>query len=456
MNRFQIVFKMGEDDEYVSPESVDYTANIDICHHLGGLKYCLGGVASQLSELQLVPSEVGIDFSLLGGAVYAADTRISRARYAQDGWTREITIVLPVSNRPLWESQRRVVERILKFLTGDHWTVLFRERPERYSVLVGRLDLQLPLERFTAVNLFSGGLDSLVGAVDSLADGIAPLFVSHHGEGKSSVAQRRCFSRLADKFEGRDIKRLSSGICFPKDIFPWEVAEESSTRGRSFLFFSQAAVAVTALSPGAPIIVPENGLISLNIPVDTLRLGALSTRTTHPYYMGLWSELLLGVGVGSGVVNPYQMKTKGEMLSECRDVELLREMIPISVSCSNPTHSRYAQDEIDHCGQCVPCIIRRASIMSAFGEDDTLYRLAEDVLSSRELNTNRGEGQNYRAFEVALSRIGDNPGLAEVLVHKSGPLPGGRQALRDFTDLYLRGMREVGAFLEGVETRPLR
>jgi hypothetical protein len=29
--------------------------------------------------------------------------------------------------------------------------------------------------------------------------------------------------------------------------------------------------------------VPENGLIVINVPLDPLRLGAFSTRTTHPF-----------------------------------------------------------------------------------------------------------------------------------------------------------------------------
>jgi hypothetical protein len=36
---------------------------------------------------------------------------------------------------------------------------------------------------FDGVSLFSGGLDSLIGAIDSLNAGEAPLLVSHAGEG---------------------------------------------------------------------------------------------------------------------------------------------------------------------------------------------------------------------------------------------------------------------------------
>ena len=52
------------------------------------------------------------------------------------------------------------------------------------------------------------------------------------------------------------------------------------------------AFAATGLAPPFSLAVPENGLIALNVPLDPLRLGALSTRTTHPFYIARWNELL--------------------------------------------------------------------------------------------------------------------------------------------------------------------
>ena len=33
------------------------------------------------------------------------------------------------------------------------------------------------------------------------------------------------------------------------------------------------------------ILVPENGVISINVPLTVRRVGTLSTRTTHPYFI---------------------------------------------------------------------------------------------------------------------------------------------------------------------------
>jgi hypothetical protein len=86
---------------------------------------------------------------------------------------------------------------------------------------------------------------------------------------------------------------------------------------------------------------PENGLIALNVPLDTLRLGALSTRTTHPFYIARWNELLGVLGIAGGIENPYWNKTKGEMVAECRNPPLLKTIVPSTLSCASPTKGRW-------------------------------------------------------------------------------------------------------------------
>lgn len=50
-------------------------------HSLG---HCLGTTIDQLSDLGLAPSEIGVDFLLLGSAILTADKHASRAHYAED------------------------------------------------------------------------------------------------------------------------------------------------------------------------------------------------------------------------------------------------------------------------------------------------------------------------------------------------------------------------------------
>ena len=94
------------------------------------LGYGMGSVVRSLGRLGIYPSEVGVDVLVLAAMVHAADTRINRVQTSQDAWTRELGICVPVSDPELWTGQRALLEKMLRFLTGDHWMVSFRARPE--------------------------------------------------------------------------------------------------------------------------------------------------------------------------------------------------------------------------------------------------------------------------------------------------------------------------------------
>jgi hypothetical protein len=59
-------------------------------------------------------------------------------------------------------------------------------------------------------------------------------------------------------------------------------------------------------------------------------------------------------------------------------------------------------------------------------------------------------------LQLAIARLRAKPALAQLLVHKPGPLfdesPARQVAL---ADVYRRGMAEVGSVLEGVRTQPV-
>jgi hypothetical protein len=67
----------------------------------------------------------------------------------------------------------------------------------------------------------------------------------------------------------------------------------------------------------------------------------------------------------------------------------------------------------------------------------------------------RAEGIQVRSFQLSVARLVKRPGLASILIHKSGPLrdesPDRQAAL---ASVYLRGMKEVGKLLAHVTTTP--
>jgi hypothetical protein len=321
MRRHLIIGRMGDKDAIAIPQASDEV--VSALRLVAGktLKHGVGRALQDLKVLGLAPSEIGIDLLVVAAHVHAADTRIARASESQDGWTREIRLVIPVSDPDRWHRAAPVLKRALDFLSGDKWELGFRARPKGFETLVKKP--KLAVVPFDAVNLFSGGLDSLIGAIDTLKAGGVPLLVSHAGEGAVSKSQEACYEGLRATYSKSQFDRLRVWMSFKGDLLG-AGGKEDSTRARSFLFFSLGVAAGTALARPFTLKVPENGLIALNVPLDPLRLGALSTRTTHPFYMARWNELIAALGIPGQVDNTYWDKTKGEMAAACADMALLK------------------------------------------------------------------------------------------------------------------------------------
>lgn len=457
MRHHSVIARLGPGDTIAVPTTRPDTHATDI-HFVDGDHrpgYGLGQALDQLATLGLRPSETAADLALLAAVVTAADTRISRAADSQDAWTREIDLHLPVQDATLWTGLAPLVGRTLDFLTGDRWGIHFRPRPPAAPDLASA-PTKLRTADPNSVCLFSGGLDSFIGAVDLLVAGQTPLLVSHYWDGITSTHQMYCSAALKKRFPAAPLHHIRARVGFPTDTVD-AGAVEDTLRGRSFLFFALAAMAADAIGGDMVIHVPENGLISLNVPLDPLRLGALSTRTTHPYYMARFGELLDGLGLRARLHNPYAFMTKGQMASGCADQAFLRKAAPHTMSCSSPGARRYdpdpAQREPKHCGRCVPCLIRRAAIHEAWGADDTSYRIAD--LHAQVLDTNKAEGEHVRSFQLALSRLARAPHRARFEIHRPGPLIDHPDRLDEYEAVYVAGLQEVGRLLQGVQARPL-
>lgn len=454
MSRHVLYGRFGLKDKVAIPSAEDEVAtSVEFAQAIKRLDHGVGTALDELAAIGVYPPELGVDLLVLAAHIHAADTRISRNTESQDNWTREIRLVIPVTDVARWSAVSGLLQRMMNFLTGDRWTFDFRSRPDGFEHFVASRPLVVPELKFDGVSLFSGGLDSLIGAIDALEQGRNPLFVSHAGEGAVSAAQEKLFRRLEAQYPNRPFKRLRVWMNFDKKLVK-DVPAEDSTRGRSFLFFAAGVLAGSDFGQPYPLCAPENGLIALNVPLDQLRLGSLSTRTTHPFYIARWNELLRTLGIPVTIENPYWDKTKGEMVAACSNPALLKRAIPDSLSCASPTKGRWQGHGTKHCGFCLPCLIRRAAIESGIrGTDPTSYTLAD--LRSAPLNSAQAQGIQVRSFQIAIARLAKRPSLAPILIHKSGPLrdesPDRQSAL---AGVYLRGMNEVGKLLAHVTTTP--
>ncbi|TGG92481.1 hypothetical protein E4656_13485 [Natronospirillum operosum] len=454
MRRFSFIGRLGPHDncrvETIQPDADVY--EIDFLDDDQNMGFGIGQALSQLASFGLQPSENGIDLVVLAALVNAGDTRVSRKLNAQDGWTREIDLYVPVSDPSSWTANTKSIEAMLRFLTGDRWRVFFRDRPSKTMTLSMAPQI-FAIDGLTKVSLLSGGLDSLVGAVDLLSSGEHfPMLISHYWDSETANAQAYILDRLKNRFGKESFKSVRVRLGFDKHHLTTG-EKENTQRGRSFLFYSLATLSASAINGQTNVDIPENGLIALNVPLDPLRFGALSTRTAHPHFIASMQELIDSLDLKVRLNNPYRHKTKGEMVANCADKTFLEGIVANSMSCSSPAKARYKKLSPRHCGYCVPCLIRRASLKAGLdGDDETLY-MVED-LTGHVLASDLPEGEHVRSFQLMAKRIRANPSLAKILIHKPGPLNGELDAIPGYADVFRRGVLEVADLLKGVRAQP--
>lgn len=361
------------------------------------------------------------DFLSIALSVITADLAGQRSESA-DNWTREFDLNIAVADPDFWRTQAGALEAALKFLSTDRWKLTFEEggllpAPPRNPV---RPDED-------CVVLLSGGLDSLIGAIDLTTAGKKPLAVSNivRGDGDNQ-----------EEFSARIGSGLRHIALNHNSTPPWK--KEPSQRARSLIFIAFGILAATALKiyhdgGEVPFYVCENGFISINPPLTGGRIGSLSTRTVHPEFINRIREILAEAGLRVRIINPYEHKTKGEMLNNCGDQNLLENLAAQSVSCG-----RYRVFNYNHCGRCVPCQVRRAAFLEWGKPDTTFYKFLN-------IGKNDDEHANFddvRSVAMAIADVKKN-GLEAWLGAAFAYPKIGEKIL--FRDLVSRGIDELDA-----------
>lgn len=314
-----------------------------------------------------VSSDV-LDFFLFTSAIYGIDRFIRRRRYSVDGWSRDFQINFPVRNVSIWNSGKEQIEKMLSFLTGDYWSLDFHQY---------KLDLpDTPLKKefedaFSKVHLFSGGLDSLIGALDHLKSKPSEkiILVSHYDKkmGGPKRDQADLLNLLNPIYGNQYVNVPSINVSLEKSAIG---KTETTLRSRSLLFCGMALL-IAQSKQIQQIIVPENGSVSLNFPLSSSRRSACSTRTTHPEVLLALNEIWSKWGLKTLLYNPYEFKTKGEMVAKCADQTNLIKLLDVSNSCGKRGHRAHWEGTGSHCGVCMPCVYRRASVLNI--NDKTVY-----------------------------------------------------------------------------------
>ncbi len=300
------------------------------------------------------------DFLDIATLVYVVDEVLSRDE-ADDHWTRRFDVMAPVANPKLWKKNAAGLSQMLRTLAGDNYSFKWCSRPSGLRNF-GNHKRNVP-KGYDAVCLFSGGIDSFLGAHKLLKEGKRLLLVGHQADGTAAKAQKDLAGMLRQWFPNRlrliQFRGARSMAEGPRYELPPKC--EETHRPRSFLFLALAITIANGVGISS-VYIPENGLIALNPPLGKSRLGTLSTRTAHPKYLTELGDFLRATGIFRGhIKNPFLFQSKTDMLNNIDPT--LSAALKRSVSCARP--SRYKNLGVRHCGYCVPCIYRRIAMAGA-------------------------------------------------------------------------------------------
>lgn len=319
------------------------------------------------------------DLVRIAAYVYAADQIVRRGGMKDvygKHWRREFSLVIPVSDSDFWMQEQLCLqlEAMLAFLTDDGWHFYFTSGVPQDQQMVLNFDKPELYRSPDSVVLFSGGADSLCAVVEAVEQAKRrPVLVSHRSTFSVNARQRRLIQDLRHSFKEWEFPHISVWV-----HRRGSEAKETSQRTRSFLYASLGAATGSQLGVES-IILADNGIVSMNLPINDQLVGALATRSTHPKFIDLFNSFAkMVLPTPTVVYNPLKYRTKSEALNVLK-VNGCSQLLQETVSCA---HSRGRPESHPHCGVCSQCIDRRFStIIANLEEDDLPERYEVDIFT---------------------------------------------------------------------------
>ena len=300
-----------------------------------------------------------VDLLEIATYVYCADQATTRGagntRHYGAQWRRRFTFHIPVREPDVWSSSPvlTALQGTLGFLSDDEYAFTFTALTDPPAV-AQYLDFS-PGEatgvRPDEVMLFSGGIDSLGGAVREAVVGKKTIaLVSHRSSPKIAKRQK---DLLADLGAHGSTRLFHVPVWIHKDK---ALGREFTQRTRSFLYASLAAV-VARIFDLWGIRFYENGVVSVNLPIAPQVVGGRATRTTHPQVLNGFSEIFTALFQKPFTVeNPFLWMTKAQVVRSIRDAGC-GDLIKYAVSC---THPCLGHDDAEDPLRCVLTVHRSA------------------------------------------------------------------------------------------------
>lgn len=377
------------------------------------------GIEGISSALTGKLSGVFRDLILIASYVLAADSAVKRGDTSDVDlnrrWRRLFHFVIGVESPSFWNASavRELLAETLQVLSDDDYTFDFRPArarvPEQLSFFQGDGRPMVDWDHIDDVALFSGGLDALCGAAKLVFEEKQHvILVSHRSATKTWKIQRSLVKGIRERWNGQGPEHVAIEVT----KLDRTLRVEQSQRSRSFLFASLAG-AVAHLVGRDRVLLFENGIIALNLPISPQLIGATATRTAHPNVLHGFSKILETVsGHALSIQNPFSLYTRAEALRHLTGAGL-EDLVAETVSC---TRVSTRQAERPHCGRCSQCVDRRFGVLAAgLGDHDPEARY--------ELGLESGDWQNedhrllILAYIAATDFYADTASVDDFLAH---------------------------------------
>lgn len=387
--------------------------------------------------------------------VYVADQATRRGgpgvENAGAEWRRTLFFRIPVRTPEFWNNPQ-ILESLrgtLSFLSEDEYIFDFRPmtRPPSFQHYFSFAPGDSAVGKCEEVVLFSGGLDSLGGAVEEAVTNKRRIALVTHLPTNKFARRRRRLQELLAQHAGE-----AAPAHFPVGINEKECLNaEYTQRSRSFLYATLGATVANILGLSR-IRFYENGVISMNFHLADQVVGAKATRTTHPRVLNGFRAIFSAVAERPfDVQNPFLWKTKSEIVKQIASAGCA-DMIGLSTSC---THIWELSNEKTHCGACSQCIDRRFAVLAAAqGANDPAEAYKVDLVTDaraegepRTMLASYVETASQIAKMSALEFYGYYGEVGRVVTQ----LPGenkDRIAL-DIFDLHQRHAKQVSSVVDG-------
>lgn len=301
------------------------------------------------------------DLLEMAGYVFAADRKTYRgfpSSLEYHNWSRKFHFHFLVRDIEFWnrDKVKKLLSDALCFMTGDieYEFTFYKAEPDFPADFFDNENFEIEGKEALSVLLFSGGIDSLAGALEKIRTTNDEICLVSHQSGVPSVklTQRTLYDEINRIYPNRcKHYKFRCGLAKKK-------SKDETQRTRPFLYCSMA-YAIAATYNQDNIAVYENGITSINLGETQDLMNGRASRTTHPKTIGLLEKLFTEIsGKPFKINHPFLFKTKTDVVEILKQNDGLK-LLDSSVSCSRTFQKPQGTT---HCGRCTQCVDRRFAV----------------------------------------------------------------------------------------------